>query len=1132
MNPATSSSKRTNNDKPVCTTSTSPSPAAPAQADPRFALLRLLPFEIKTQNNGDGTAPKRSRQRQALSCQECRRLKLKCDRVWPCSSCRKRGCSEICPSGVSKPPGKAVRIAAEFSALLRRVDELEALVRELGGGVRIPPPLRLEEALKRSTTVTRELEREIEEGVGRDEEGGLDGQRVEEGEAEEEEEEQKPDEEALRKVLVGVGSLSIAESGRTRFLGPAAGSAYFENEDHGDTSGSELSALETDDPLATENIVRYPFIQLGNAYHKGSEIERLRRFLPPPDEAKRLAENYWNYLSFQFTPVEPSVFWTLYLPSAYTPSSPHGDYLACVFIILSLGSLFDPSLPATPDPQAHHFFVLAHTVLSASRFLSNSTLAAIQTLQLSANYLLNFHDLREGGETYFPLLGMATRMLVVQGLHRDGGNFGIEGEELNRRRRVFYELITLERMQAFISGRPPASPPAAHFDTKFPDDSPPYQTAKWKLGLLIGKVIDRAFSVSAPSYAMILSLDQDLRDLVALTPDSVRSGALPAQAFIVKPTGIPQIPPPPSSKRSEENLVVRQQGHTLDQMFSQVLFYLHKPAFSQALLNNPDEPLRSPWAASVAAVSLETAVYLCAVARSWVGLHETCSRWWHIFFHAFAASVAQSSLVIKSPRSMLAPHAWSQLNEAVSTFELAGSSGAPVAAFVPRLHLLREKAFMSLQNVISVPLAGLTGAGVGGGAAGGARGGAGESHDSPGNAKDVGDSLAEGTDAGLSILGPPTRLERRQPKKRSSPAASSFPPPPPPSSFPSSALSGSGRDALSPVSSSGTAETVASPGTQALKEMLTATGALSAHAPPVTAFQVGTVETNGTGGGARGAEMGAAQPYTPFDEPIIPVTARQASVSSAAGSAGAGVDFLRQQHFQQQQQQTTAFLTPEQQQAAAIAFYQQQANVLLSRLSSSTSPSLPVPPPLPTTSYAPPPSTAHFDAAQTAYSASFAGFSPPRPFPPPPSDETPSSASFAFPPSASTAGAAMSNPHSVTHPLSASLPSTTGGGPLSPPPTIAGDGGGAAFEAFGGFATAFPMASLGGSGGGEGEGGELGLAGGAGGGGGEVGGDAWAWFNSLGAPGSTPSASGGGVGGIGGVGDGLSPLSWDRFGEP
>jgi hypothetical protein len=37
-----------------------------------------------------------------------------------------------------------------------------------------------------------------------------------------------PDEEALRAVLVGVGSLSIAESGRTRFLGPAAGSAYFE----------------------------------------------------------------------------------------------------------------------------------------------------------------------------------------------------------------------------------------------------------------------------------------------------------------------------------------------------------------------------------------------------------------------------------------------------------------------------------------------------------------------------------------------------------------------------------------------------------------------------------------------------------------------------------------------------------------------------------------------------------------------------------------------------------------------------------------------------------------------------------------------------------------------------------------
>lgn len=175
-------------------------------------------------------------------------------------------------------------------------------------------------------------------------------------------------------------------------------------------------------------------------------------------------------------------------------------------------------------------------------------------------------------------------------------------------------------------------------------------------------------------------------------------------------------------------------------MFSQVLFYLHKPAFAQALRRYPKEPLKSPWAASVTAVSLETSVYLLAVAKSWIRIDPVlCPQWWHIYFHAFAASVAQSSLVIKSPRSTLAPHAWSQLNEAVQIFDAAGSGGAPVAAFVPRLRILLEKAYLSLQSVISVPRA-----------PGGVEG----------DAADLAERLAEGTDVSLSILAPPTRLDR------------------------------------------------------------------------------------------------------------------------------------------------------------------------------------------------------------------------------------------------------------------------------------------------------------------------------------------------------------------------------------
>lgn len=83
----------------------------------------------------------------------------------------------------------------------------------------------------------------------------------------------------------------------------------------------------------------------------------------------------------------------------------NGTMLACVFIILSLGSLFDPGVPSTPNATAAHYFVVCQNALTCSRFLSNNTMAGAQTLQLMANYLFCQHNLQEGGESFFPILG-------------------------------------------------------------------------------------------------------------------------------------------------------------------------------------------------------------------------------------------------------------------------------------------------------------------------------------------------------------------------------------------------------------------------------------------------------------------------------------------------------------------------------------------------------------------------------------------------------------------------------------------------------------------------------------------------------------------------------------------------------
>ncbi|KAJ7147142.1 hypothetical protein C8R43DRAFT_1012117 [Mycena crocata] len=70
-----------------------------------------------------------------LSCRECRRLKLKCDRVFPCQSCCKRGCAEICPEGALQSGRGSRFILANTEQLHQKISELSDRVRQLEDGL-------------------------------------------------------------------------------------------------------------------------------------------------------------------------------------------------------------------------------------------------------------------------------------------------------------------------------------------------------------------------------------------------------------------------------------------------------------------------------------------------------------------------------------------------------------------------------------------------------------------------------------------------------------------------------------------------------------------------------------------------------------------------------------------------------------------------------------------------------------------------------------------------------------------------------------------------------------------------------------------------------------------------------------
>ncbi|KAI5894519.1 uncharacterized protein SCHCODRAFT_02598013 [Schizophyllum commune H4-8] len=83
--------------------------------------------------------PKKKRRRQALSCTECKRRKIKCDRVHPCTPCSRRGEQDRCHWNIIEPTEKYVS-RQEHDELKARVEHLEGLVQRLLSGTTAAAP--------------------------------------------------------------------------------------------------------------------------------------------------------------------------------------------------------------------------------------------------------------------------------------------------------------------------------------------------------------------------------------------------------------------------------------------------------------------------------------------------------------------------------------------------------------------------------------------------------------------------------------------------------------------------------------------------------------------------------------------------------------------------------------------------------------------------------------------------------------------------------------------------------------------------------------------------------------------------------------------------------------------------------
>lgn len=261
-------------------------------------------------------------------------------------------------------------------------------------------------------------------------------------------------------------------------------------------------------------------------------------------------------------PMTPAFFDTV-LSSVYdSPEGAHAHDLAVLFAMQALAMLFDSGI--TSAFQGIDYHQTAYSCLVAGNFYTETTLSSLVCLHLLGSFLINSDDKRLP-DGIFAIVGLGVRLATIAGYHREPAPGSIGQDELDWRRRVWHELLALERVH--VSGKRlrqqvapsrslgsrsraqcltallPGSIAPRHYDTAFPSDAhrEGYFFTKWKLGLHMQRVFDYWSSVEIADYQEVQDIDAGLRRFLHDLPPHLRCAAFPAEAFPLARPGAPAV---------------------------------------------------------------------------------------------------------------------------------------------------------------------------------------------------------------------------------------------------------------------------------------------------------------------------------------------------------------------------------------------------------------------------------------------------------------------------------------------------------------------------------------------------------------------------------------------------------------
>ncbi|KAK0461217.1 fungal-specific transcription factor domain-containing protein [Desarmillaria tabescens] len=600
-----------------------------------------------------------------LSCAECRRLKLKCDKHVPCASCVRRGCESICPTGtLSNCSGKKL-VISETGTLHQKVEEMGQRIQELEEALRDfqaststePHPLLRQELLVIKYPPGMALPST-----------------------------QTPDNTTME-LSDALGTLTIGDHGDAKYFGHSAGTESLL------LAGAEMQGSSIDNSVRVIHRLSPNFpLDNSSGWDIEQSLEILYGFLPSKHRAWSLCETFHEHGIAGNLIMERSEIIAELLTPIYRylgdgkqhrqgkppPLSCHK--LAVLFLVFGLGALVDLTLPPY-NTEADNYFDLGCAALNLHHIFKNPEMATVQAVSLMAVYVSH------GGRRFsvdgaWTLTSMAAKLAQSLGLHRESSQWTMDAKTLNKRRKIFWEVFYIDTFMSLTLGRPP-SIRLSYVNCQFPIDDeetldndgnrlPGYSRYRYDFTKkIVAKVVELVLGAKPPSYQTILELDKEFRQM-----------RLPHHISAKKNRKLEELSTPSEYMR----------GHFLSRLRAMTGLYIHRPFFVQAILGHPADPLCSPFAASY------LAAYRCASGiiqfnvKHFAKFPLLLMRWWTIWSGLFSAAVVVATIATRAPPSPMASKAFADLGLVVDLFEKGALHSVRARSGLTILRPLRDKA--------------------------------------------------------------------------------------------------------------------------------------------------------------------------------------------------------------------------------------------------------------------------------------------------------------------------------------------------------------------------------------------------------------------------------------------------------